>query len=101
MYKAMKCYSDEFNNIDYSLGIIESLIKIAKENCFYKECDSNNHNLNPQYKKMLSEERNNYINLLSVLLDEVLNLRKENNQLDIKIHQLKQDTNNCGRQITA
>jgi len=101
MYKTKECYSDEFNNIDYSLGIIESLIKIAKENYFHKECDSNYYNLNPQYKKLLSEERNNYMNLLSVLLDEVLNLRKENNQLDIKIHQLKQDTNNCSRQITA
>lgn len=70
------------------LFCLESIIKLTKNACLEKEISSNYYNLPIKYKFTLSEERNNYINMMNVALDKVNNLKKINNALEQEIQSL-------------
>ena len=57
-----------------TLMTLESIIKITQANCRDKEIYSVHYDLPTKDKKMLSEERNHYINMLNLALDKVSNL---------------------------
>lgn len=76
---------------------LESLIRFTKEACLSKETNANYYDLDGLNKLKLSEERNDYINSLSII-EEKLSLLKEryinNEKIIIKRQQLPQINNN-------
>lgn len=76
---------------------LESLIRFTKEACLSKEINANYYDLDGLNKLKLSEERNDYINSLSII-EEKISLLKEryinNEKIIIKHQQLPQINNN-------
>lgn len=70
------------NSLIDELDSLESVIKLTQESCLDKEIDSIYYNLNAEDKLILSKERNHYINLLTIALQKVKNLKE--NSLDIE-----------------
>ena len=60
------------------LYMLESILQFTREVCQEKEFSSIYYNLPPKYKFTLSEERNHYINMLSLALDRVSDLKQIN-----------------------
>lgn len=69
-------------NLYDELFLLESIIKMTQEVCLKKEFSSNYYNLSGKEKFTLSEERNNYINMLSIALDKVNELKAINNHIE-------------------
>lgn len=63
------------DSIDELLSL-ESIIKLTQEACLDREEDSIYYNLTSDEKFYLSEERNLYINMLTIALDKVYKLKK-------------------------
>ena len=61
---------------------LKSIIKITREACLEKEMNSSYYNLSQENKKYLSEERNHYINMLSIALDKVTELENINESIE-------------------
>lgn len=54
---------------------LESVIKLTKETCLEREVTGNYYNLEENAKTSLSEERNHYINMLTIALDKLSKLK--------------------------
>ena len=65
--------------------MLESIIKLIKESCLEKEIDSKYYNLDSFDKILLSEERNHYINLLSMAIDKLSDLKQMNVNLEKEV----------------
>ena len=89
--KVLSNFDDTFE----LLFSLESIIKIVHESCLDKEVYSKHYNLTSKEKLDLSIERNNYINLLTIALDKISNLKRKNLILEESLSNLKQDSNNC------
>lgn len=61
---------------------LESIIKITKNACLDKEFQSVYYNLSSKAKYTLSEERNNYINMLTIALDKISELKAINDNIE-------------------
>ena len=61
---------------------LESIIKITKDACLDKEFQSVYYNLSSKAKYTLSEERNNYINMLTIALDKISELKAINDNIE-------------------
>ena len=72
--KILSCFQTTFDE----LFLLESIIKLTKESWLDREVSSQYYNLPEEKKRHLSEERNNYINMLSIALDRVKNLKDIN-----------------------
>ena len=70
--KVISSFEDSFD----VLSSLESLIKATQNSCLNKECFSIYYNLSSKEKFTLSEERNHYINLLTIALDKVSSLKE-------------------------
>lgn len=79
--KILACFQNTFDE----LYLLESVIKLTKESCLEREVNAQYYNLTQEKKKSLSEERNNYINMLSIALDRVKNLKEIHSLLEEKI----------------
>ena len=90
------------NNIIYSNSILayemsifeelftlESLLKLTKEACLKQEINSNYYNLDDSNKIKLSEERNHYLNLLTIAIDKVELLKQINQNIEKEACSLK------------
>ncbi len=77
----LACFESTFDE----LFLLESVIKLTKEACLDREVSSQYYNLPEEKKRYLSEERNNYINMLSIALDRVKNLKEINSQIEEEI----------------
>lgn len=64
------------------LFLLESVIKLTQESCLQKELSCNYYNFLNKDKNLLSEERNHYINLLSIALEKVSTLKEINAKLE-------------------
>ena len=53
------------------LGTLESIIQITHQNCLYKEIKSLYYGIEPDKQIVLSRERNDYINMLKIALEQV------------------------------
>ncbi len=93
-----------FTSIEYALEelfTLESIIKFTKEACLEKEFASIYYEIPESKKNLLSEERNHYINMLTIALDKLTNIKNNVFIVENETCKLKQYTNNCSRQITA
>ena len=72
------CFDSLFNEIFY----LESIIKLTKESCLEREITASYYNLPKLEQTGLSEERNHYINMLSIAQEKLLNLKKINSELE-------------------
>jgi len=78
MQKVMSNFDDMFELI-FSL---ESIIKMTQNVCRNKEVASVYYNLPLKQKYTLSEERNHYINMLSLALNQISSLKEANTNLE-------------------
>ena len=66
------------DNCFSELYSLESILRFTKEVCQEKEFSSVYYNLSQKDKFVLSEERNHYINMLTLALDRVSDLKQIN-----------------------
>lgn len=85
----------QFDATFNELFALKSIIKLTREICLDKEINSSYYNLSAEYKKSLSEERNNYINMLSIALDKVANIENISETIEKEIPSLQKNTNDC------
>lgn len=64
------------------LSSLETIIKFTKDSCLEKEINAKYYNLINAEKKSLSKERNDYINMLNIALEKILNLKNINYKLE-------------------
>ena len=81
----LSCFENTFD-ILFSL---ETIIKLTQHNCLDKEISSIYYNLNAEEKITLSEERNQYINMLNLAIDKVSNLKEISLYIEEKLSNLK------------
>ena len=73
-------------NLYDELFLLESIIKMTKEACLKKEFSAIYYNLSDKERCILSEERNNYINMLSIALEKVDELKEINNNIEREVY---------------
>lgn len=86
-----------FDNAFELIDSLKSVINFTKKVCEDKEILSKYYNLTSEDKLSLSEERNNYINMLSIALDKVKSLENINICLEEEFIILKQYADNSCR----
>ena len=79
----------KFDDIYDLLNSLESIIKITQKACLNKEISSVYYNLTYNDRVILSEERNHYINMLSIALDKLSSLKDKNFIIEKEISCLK------------
>ncbi len=77
------------------LFVLESIIKLTREACLEREFNSSYYDLSDTRQKSLSEERNHYINMLSIALDRVTRLKNINTDIEREIPKLQNYAYNC------
>lgn len=82
--KVYLCCENSFSKLYF----LESLIKTTKDVCLEREFSSKYYNLPNKDKFILSEERNHYINMLTMALDKVAELKEINNEIENEIQYL-------------
>ena len=79
------------------LVMLESIINLTKEFCLKKDISSFETNLTKTQLFELSEERNNYINMLTIAQDKVFQIKEDVLAMENCIGILQQYANNCCR----
>ena len=74
-----------FDNVLDSLSSITSIIKITQDYCYSQELNAKYHSLTHEELILLSEERNHYINMLTLAYEKLLNLQDTSIQIQNKI----------------
>lgn len=97
MEKIIISIEDSFSE----LFALESIIKLTKEACLEREFASIYYELEEKSKTALSEERNHYINMLTIALDKLSNLKQTIHIAEYEAGKLKQNSDYCSRKITA
>ena len=88
-YKQLFSYYENTFDIVF---LLESIIKVTQETCIDKEIYSVHYNLSSKDKMSLSQERNNYINMLSLALDKLSNLKEINLYIEKELNCLQSNT---------
>lgn len=78
------CCEDSINQ----LFCLKSIIKTTKDSCLERECSAKYYNLPPKAKYTLSEERNQYIDMLDIALDKVSDVIELNTKIENNINRL-------------
>lgn len=81
-------FDDSFN----SISTLESILKTTVNSCMNKEINSEYYNLEENDSQMLSEERNNYINLLEIALEKLISLKSVNLIIEKKLSCLEKNS---------
>lgn len=76
------------NTLYDELCSLNSILKLTKNSCLEQESNSNYYNLNGTEKIMLSEERNHYLNLLTIAIDKISLLKSINKNIENEIYTL-------------
>ena len=88
-----KCYSNVIlayeNSLFEELSSLESVLKSTKDSCLKQEINSNYYELADDNKVKLSEERNHYLNLLTIAIDKINLLKQINRNIENEICLLK------------
>ncbi len=74
----VNCINENMINELYTL---ESLVKTTVENCLNKECNSEYYREQDR-KKKISEERNDYINILTIALSKIKHIQMLNTEIE-------------------
>ncbi len=82
------------------LYILDTLVKMTKESCEDREYNGQYYGIPPEKIKKLSVERNNYINMLTLLSEKITSIMNINLQIEEELT-LEQNPDNCSRQITT
>ena len=77
------------NSIFEELFALESLLKLTKEACLKQEINSNYYGLDDFNKVKLSEERNHYLNLLTIAIDKIDVLKEISQSIEKEAYLLK------------
>ena len=83
------------------LYIINTLVQMTKLACSEKEYKGQYYGSSTRVRNRLSEERNEYITMLTLATDRLSSLMKINLSVESEISDLQQYTDNCCRQITT
>lgn len=78
-----------FDEIFELLFSLESIIKITHDVCMDKEVNSMYYDLPEKHKNYLSQERNHYINMLTLALDKLSNIKEINLNIEKELSYLK------------
>lgn len=90
------CYQETFEE----LCVANSIIKLVRSSCLEREFSGEYYGISRDKTIHISEERNNYINMLNILSEKISNIM--NLYLFLEEESiLKQDTYNGSRQVTA
>lgn len=81
-----------FEKMFEELFVLESVVKFTKEACLEREINSEYYSLALADKAGLSEERNHYINMLSIALEKVNSLKTINSSIEKGLIDLKQNS---------
>ena len=92
----LDCYQETLDE----LCVANSIIKLVRSSCLEREFTGEYYGISRDKTVHISEERNNYINMLNILSEKISNvmnlcLSLENESM------LQQDTYNCCRQIAT
>ncbi len=74
----VNCINEDMINELYTL---ESLVKTTVENCLNKECSSEYYP-EEERKRRISEERNDYINILTIALSKIKHIQMLNTEIE-------------------
>lgn len=77
------------------LYVIETLVKLTKSSCLDKEFQGQYYGIPQDVSLKLSAERNQYINMLTVLSEKVSNLMDLNICMEKEITGLQQNSDDC------
>lgn len=80
--KGYKKTLDKINDTLDIISTVETIIKLTQDNCLNKEIYSKYYNLSNENKILLSQERNNYINMLNLALEKLASLEYINNLIE-------------------
>ena len=89
------------NKLFEELSALESVLILTKESCYTQEIKTNYYDLDNENKLKLSDERNHYLNLLTIALDKIHSLKAINRNIEFELTNLEKDSNNSCRKITA
>lgn len=82
--KLMLYCEDCYDQLNY----LESIIKMTKNVCQEHEFSAIYYDLPNKYKFILSEERNHYINMLTIALDKINKLKEINDGIEVAVNTL-------------
>lgn len=77
------------------LYLVDTFVQLTRTSCQECEFKGEYYGITDEMSKKLSAERNNYINMLSVIADKISNIMDLNLSLEKEI-MLQQNSNNCG-----
>lgn len=77
------------------LYMIDTFVQLTRTSCQECEFKGEYYGITNEMSKKLSAERNNYINMLSIISDKISNIMDLNLTMEREI-MLQQNTNNCG-----
>ena len=89
-------YQLAFNEL-YS---VNTLINMVKSSCEEKEFNAQYYGIAPECIKLLSAERNDYINMFEIISDKISNILELNLSYEAELT-LENNANNCSREIAA
>lgn len=83
------------------LYMFETLVSVLKKSCESREFGGQYYGISSKEgAKLLSAERNEYLNILTLLSDRVANLKKINLNFEHDMC-LQKNSDNCGRQVAT
>lgn len=78
----------------------DTIVSITKNSCMEREFSGQYYGTSGKESKKLSEERNNYINMLTILSEKISNLKRLTLSIEKEIL-LQKNSDNSRRKITA
>lgn len=95
MNKKSKVYNNSFYEQAFNeIYILNTLISMVKNTCERREYSGDYYGISKEASEKLSNERNEYINMLTVVSDKISHLIKLNLLLE-KEMTLQKNTDNC------
>lgn len=89
-FDAYTCYQESFNK----LYMINTLINMVRKMCEEREFKGEYYNISKKSAAKLSEERNDYINVLSIVCDSIADVLNLKLKMETEMG-LKHNSNNC------
>ena len=93
----LSCNDEAFDEIYKTKAIIKALITCCQD----KEFKGEYYNLNKNLKYLLSEERNEYVSLLTIAFEKLHKLISINCRLEKEISMLNQNSDYCCREVAT
>ena len=91
---------DYYQETFEELCVINSIVKLVKNSCLEREFSGQYYGIPPEKIIHLSEERNNYINMLTVLSERVTNVMNLHEYMEVE-KSLHNNSDNSSRKITT